>query len=90
VIIQVVSDSIDVEYPINKDISKIDVDISKLKVGDNIHLKNIVLPEYIILHDDPDKILVTISEASLAKHAEAEAQKTTETTTIETPVVEKE
>jgi len=74
VIIQIISDSIDVEYPIDKDVSRIDVDISHLKVGENIHLRDLKLPEYIILHDDPNKILVTVSEAAIVKKAEVEAE----------------
>mgnify|MGYP001393536557 CR=1 FL=1 len=70
IIVQIISDSIDVEYPIDKDVSRIDVDISKLKVGENIHLRDLKLPDYLVLHDDMNKILVTVSEAQLAVREE--------------------
>lgn len=86
VIVQLISDTIHVEYPIDKDLSRIDVDVSKLKVGDNIHLKDVVLPDYLILHDDKNKILITVTEATLVKHQEAEAEAEAEkhSETIET------
>jgi len=75
IIIQIISDTISVEYPIDKDLSRIDVDVSKLKVGDNIHLRDLKLPDFLILHDDLNKILITVTEATLVKHQEAEAEK---------------
>lgn len=72
VIVQVIADYIEVEYPIGKGLSSIDVDISSLKSGENIHIRDLSLPEYLEIHDDSDKILITVSEVVYREEEESE------------------
>jgi len=64
VIIQIVSDSIDVEYPVGKGLAHIDVDVSNLQVGDAVHVGDLDLPDYLVVQDDDNKILVSVSEVT--------------------------
>lgn len=84
VIIQIMSDSIDVEYPVGQGISNIEVDISNMKVGDTLHVSDLTLPEHLILHDDVEKILVGVSEVTYVEETEEETQ------TVESVVSEAE
>ncbi len=84
-IVQVVSDFIDVEYPIGKGLTNIDVDVSNMKVGDSLQVKDLKLPEYLIVHDDEDKILISVTEVTYVEEKE-----TTEEVDITDVEVEKE
>ncbi len=62
IIVQIVSDSIDVEYPVGKGLSSFDVDVSNMKIGDVMHIKDLDLPDFLNVHDDPEKVLVHVAE----------------------------
>jgi len=85
IIIQIMSDSIDVEYPIDKVVENIDIDISKMVVGDSLHVKDLKLPDYLILHDDLDKMLLSVSEVTYVeeKDEDEEEIEVTETENVE-------
>ena len=40
---------------------QIEVDVSNLNIGDNIHMKDIVLPEGIVAKHDPEAIVITVA-----------------------------
>ncbi len=70
IIVQVISDSVDVEYPVGKGLAHIDLDISTLGVGQAIHVKDLELPDYLIVHDEEEKVLVNVTEVSYQEEAE--------------------
>jgi len=58
---------------------KIEVDISNLKIGDDIHVKDIVPPEGVKIMEDPEAVVFTVEHAKeleevVAPAAEGEAQ----------------
>lgn len=44
----------------------IDVDVTALKIGDSIHVRDVVLPKGVELHDDPDDTICTVSVPTVA------------------------
>lgn len=56
------ADSVELEYVVGSGISKFDVDVSDLKIGDTIYAKDLALPKGIELIDDPEKIIISIQE----------------------------
>jgi large subunit ribosomal protein L25 len=64
VVVQLLSDTVDYEFPVNKGISHLDIDVSHLEVGDSILAKAIDVPEGFLLHEDPDKIIVNVTHAA--------------------------
>lgn len=44
-LVQQIMQSLEVEYPANASVDRIDVDISQLKLGDAVYVKDVVLPE---------------------------------------------
>ncbi|MBN2540057.1 MAG: 50S ribosomal protein L25 [Bacilli bacterium] len=83
VLINIIVDSIDVEYPVGKGLTHIDLDISDKTVGDTVHMKDLVLPDYLNIHDDMDKLLISISEVTYQEEVE-EGEETEETVEVET------
>jgi large subunit ribosomal protein L25 len=64
VVVQLLSDTVDYEFPVNKGISHIDIDVANLEVGDSILAKDIDVPEGFLLHEDYDKIIVNVTHAA--------------------------
>ena len=60
-----VANTLDIEYVVGSGVSYIDVDVSKMKIGDVIYAKDIVLSESIGLLDDKDKVIVSVREVQL-------------------------
>lgn len=44
----------------------IEVDVSALKVGDSLHVRDVVLPAGVELHDDPDATVCTVGTPTVA------------------------
>jgi len=44
----------------------IDVDVTALKIGDSIHVRDVALPQGVELHDDPDDTICTVSVPTVA------------------------
>lgn len=66
-----------VEFPADAGINNIDVDVTKLAVGDAICAKDIVLPEAFKLHLEPETIVANVSYSKVAE-AEEKAETTEE------------
>ncbi len=84
-LVQVVEDVIEVEFAPGKGVSKIDVDISNMKVKDVLHIRDIQLPEGIKVVDDLDKLLVHIAEQRTIEEEPEEEEVTTELPIAEEP-----
>jgi large subunit ribosomal protein L25 len=84
-IVQVVCDDIDVEYEAGKGVSRIDVDITNLKVKDMIHVRDVVFPEGIHVLDEPDKMLIHITEQRIVEVEPEAAPASTEQQPVEEP-----
>ncbi len=84
-LVQVIEDVIEVEYAVGKGVSRIDVDISNMKVKDTLHIRDVQLPEGIKVVDDVDKLLIQVAEQRIA---EEEPEEEEEDVVIEIPVVE--
>lgn len=61
-IVQVIGDTIEVEYPAGQRISQIEVDISNMHVRDLLHVSDVKFPEGVIVIDDAEKVLIHIAE----------------------------
>ena len=69
-------------------IQQIDVDISSLAaIGDAIHARDLNLGEGITIVNDPDELIVRISQTSAARSEEEEAAEAAEATTAEPEVI---
>ncbi len=53
---------IEAEYLPGYGVSKIEINVSKLKLGDSIRVKDLVLEQHIHLLEDPEQAIVTIKE----------------------------
>lgn len=82
-IIQLVSDSLEYEFPANKGIPYLEVDVSQLEVGDTITAKDVVVPEGFVLRDEPTKPVVTLTTASVSDEVEADTETSTEDTAVD-------
>lgn len=74
IIIQLISDSIEVEYGIGSAINHIDLDVSKLKVGDSITVADLTIPEGITVLDEQEKTVLNISESRYVEEDEQEPE----------------
>lgn len=72
IIVQLLADSIEVEYGIGEGISHIDLDISNLEVGHSLKVSDLNIPEGIIVHEDKDKLVVNVSETRYVEEEEEE------------------
>jgi large subunit ribosomal protein L25 len=72
ILVQLLADSIEVEYGIGEGLNHIDVDVSELKIGDSIRVEDIQLPESIIVLDPMDKLVVNIAETKYEEEEETE------------------
>jgi large subunit ribosomal protein L25 len=62
VIVQFITDSVEVEYGIGEDFSHIDLDVSNLEIGDSLKIQDLIIPEGIHVVDDLEKTVVNVSE----------------------------
>ncbi len=62
VMISMPNDSLEVEYNVGLGISHIDVDVSELKVGDSLAVKDLTFPEGLKVHTDLEQTVVSIIE----------------------------
>jgi large subunit ribosomal protein L25 len=60
-IVQVLSDTIELEFPVQKAIASLEVEVMNLKEGDTITAKDVKLPKDFTLQDDEAKVLVSIT-----------------------------
>lgn len=71
-ILQVISDSVEVAYGAEREISSIEVDVSKLDVGDSVRVQDLVIPEGIEVVDHADKLLLQVSETSFVAEEDSD------------------
>ncbi len=74
VLLHILSDSVEVEYPVGKGVSHLDLDISGLEIGGAIHVKDLTLPEGLEILEDMDKVLIHLSEITLVEEEEEESE----------------
>lgn len=84
IIVQLLSDSIEVEYGIGSSVNHIDLDVSNLKVGDSVTVGDLVIPEGINVLDDHDKAVLNVSET---KYVEEEQEPEEEVDAMDVEVI---
>jgi len=84
IIVQLLSDSIEVEYGIGSSINHIDLDVSNLKVGDSVTVGDLSIPEGINVLDDHDKAVLNVSET---KYVEEEQEPEEEVDAMDVEVI---
>lgn len=72
VLLQIIADNVEVEYGVGQGVTHIDVDVSKMMVGDTLHVKDLNLPEGLKVQDDADKLLISLSEIAMEEPEEVE------------------
>lgn len=60
--VQLVSDSVEVEFEVGKGVSSIDLDISKLSAGDSIRVKELTIPKGLKVLANPEELILNIIE----------------------------
>ncbi len=79
-IVQLLSDTLDFEFPVTKGISSISVDISTLEGGDSISADAIEIPEGFELQEDPNKLIVNVTYPTIETEEEEEEEEVLEET----------
>lgn len=75
VIVQLLSDTVEVEYEVGQGVSHIDLDVGNLEVGDSLKVEDLSFPEGITVMDDSDKLIVNVSETKyVAEEDQEEAE----------------
>jgi large subunit ribosomal protein L25 len=69
-IVQVLSDTLDLEFPVQKAISSLEVEVKDLKEGDTITAKDVKFPKGFHLQDDKAKALVSITPPQYEEETE--------------------
>jgi len=62
IIISIPNDTLEVEYNVGSGVASIDVDVSELKVGDSLHVKDLDIPEGLKVLVDPEQTVVSVIE----------------------------
>lgn len=70
--LHIISDSVEVEYDVGKGVSHIDFDISGVTIEKSLLVKDLVLPKGLRVLEDPEKVLVSLSEVKLPDPEEDE------------------
>ena len=76
-IVDAVITELQVSCPPEKIPEAIEVDVTSLKVGDSLHIHELVLPEGITVQNEPERVVVTILSPRMP--ASGDAEETTET-----------
>lgn len=83
-IVQVLSDTLDFEFPVTKGVSSINIDITNLEAGDSIIAQAIDVPKGFEMQEDLNKVLVNVTLPKI----ENEETETIEDVVMEEPVEE--
>ncbi|QLY40879.1 50S ribosomal protein L25 [Hujiaoplasma nucleasis] len=62
VMVSVPNDSLEVEYNVGSGVSHIDVDVSALRIGDSLAVKDLTIPEGLKVHTDSEQTVVSVVE----------------------------
>ncbi|HQD93045.1 MAG TPA: 50S ribosomal protein L25 [Bacilli bacterium] len=63
--IELVTSEIEAEYTVENAIASIDIDVSKLQVGDVIHVKDLIVPENVTILTDPESVVFAVKDTSV-------------------------
>ena len=74
IIVQMLADSIEVEYGIGSSVNHIDLDVSHLKIGDSITIADLAIPEGIEVLEEHDKVILNVSETKYVEEDETEEE----------------
>lgn len=58
--IELVTSEIEAEYTVENAIASIDIDVSKLQVGDVIYVKDLIVPENVTILTDPESVVLLL------------------------------
>ncbi|MFA7075323.1 MAG: 50S ribosomal protein L25 [Candidatus Izemoplasmatales bacterium] len=72
IIIQLLADSVEVEYGIGEGISHIDIDVSNLEIGQSIKVEDLKLPDGIMILDSMEKLIVNVVETRYEEEVTSE------------------
>ena len=75
---ELVLNEVTAEYIPGQGVSSIDVDVSKLELGDHILVKDLKLSEGLTLKDDPNHTVIMVKEVHVPVEEETEAEETSE------------
>jgi large subunit ribosomal protein L25 len=64
--------SIDCEYLSGSGISSFEFDVSEMEMDDSVHVKDLVVPEGVTVHEDPEQVVFSVKEAHEAPEEETE------------------
>ncbi|MDD3127102.1 MAG: 50S ribosomal protein L25 [Candidatus Izemoplasmatales bacterium] len=84
-LVKVIEDEIKVEYEADQAITKIDIDISNMKVTEMFHIKDVKFPQGIKVDDDLEKVLVHITEQRVVEETPVAVEEKTELPLVEEP-----
>ncbi len=74
VIVQLLTDSVEVEYAVGHGLSHIDLDVTGMEVGDSKTIGDLSIPEGLTVMDDLDKLVVNVSETKYISEDEEETE----------------
>ncbi|HAQ56639.1 MAG TPA: 50S ribosomal protein L25 [Acholeplasmatales bacterium] len=84
-IVQIVSGDIEVEYEAGSGVARVDVDITNLKAKDAVRVRDVKFPAGIRIIDDPDQMLIHVTEQRAAEVVEEPVVISTEEPVVEEP-----
>jgi len=82
--------NIDCEYSPGGGISHFEFDVSKMRVNDSIHVKDLIIPEGVTIKNDPDLLILSIKEGVQITDDIKEVQPESETNEVLMNVKEKQ
>jgi large subunit ribosomal protein L25 len=69
IIVSIPMDSLEIEYNVGQGVAHIDVDVSEMKVGDSLAVKDLEIPEGLKVLVNPEQTVVSIIETSYDEEA---------------------
>jgi large subunit ribosomal protein L25 len=83
VIVQLVTDSIEVEYGIGSGVNHIDLDVSNLEIGDSVTVEDLTVPEGITVLDEHEKTVLIVSETKYVEEEDEEPEEVKDAMDVE-------
>ncbi|MCF7924785.1 MAG: 50S ribosomal protein L25 [Candidatus Izimaplasma sp.] len=74
IIVSIPNDSLEVEYNVGSGVSNITVDVSDLKIGDSIAVKDLDIPEGLRVLVDPEQTVASAIETTYIEEEEADTE----------------
>jgi len=76
--------NIDCEYAAGLTVTHFEFDVSKMKAGDQIHIKDLIVPKGIIVHQKDDQVILSVKEGVMIEEDDKEKEIEKPDTTEET------